>query len=185
MTTRIGVFVAVVLTGLSPLCAAGEGGPSVEDYSVLWERSIFSRDRGYRPPEPASVVRERREAYRPERDYVLTGIVQRGEECVAFLEDLRTGETTWAGAGEEIAGGTIKSITLDQVKFEIDGDVKRVKPGDDLAGRAPAPAVEYGSLPEAPTAEGAGAEEVNGGAEGGDATDILEQLKRRREEELK
>jgi hypothetical protein len=166
----VGMLAAVLLGGVAE--AAIERKPW-EDYEVLIERNLFSRQRGRRaieaarppapPPPPA------------QRFVVLRGVSRRGESFTAFFEDTRSGEAIVAREGSLIVGGTVTGVELDGIRYELDGDEVEVGIGDNLeASGAPvsaAGAASPGPMPSAP-------------ADAGEVESILERLRRRRMEEL-
>jgi hypothetical protein len=68
--------------------------------------------------------------------FVLTGIIQQGEDCLAFFEDTRTGKTATVGVSEALGRGRLVLITQDIVHYACDGDLKRIEIGSTLAGTA-------------------------------------------------
>ena len=179
-----------VLTLLLVTSAADNSGAEREQAQALWdnykvvvERNIFSRDRG-RAGERAATAAPQAPP-RPERYIVLTGVVQRGEELIAFLENTRTGTTSRARIGDAVAQGRLANITLDYVDYESEGQTARIEIGKNLEGGVSAPAIPYEFF------EAAGASEVSaaGTSEGeatvsGNEAAILERLRQEREREL-
>jgi len=175
--------VGVLLAFLSVACLSWEcSGASPapwERYRVIVERNVFLKDRAPRPREKA----EEAVAPRPERDYVLIGIIGRGGERWAVLENVRTGATSLLRAGDRAARGRIVQVDMDAVRYEREGELIRVELGRDLEGSFPpaAPAGmpdvagEVSPYSTAPTLSPT----VGGAAERA----ILERLRRRRESE--
>lgn len=163
-----------------------------DDYKTIAEKSIFSKDRSpprtptrptytppVRTPEPASRL-------------VLTAIVRHGDLWVAFFEDSRTGRVRQALAGQSIDGGTIKALRFDEVDYEIDGQVRQVRTGQDLSGLSVAlGAPSYSSPSYTPSASTTGSSGPDGGASNGtttpatsaDTASLLERLRQRRAQE--
>jgi len=154
-----------------------EAPASWDDYEVVVERNIFSRSRG-RPRERAG-TQDPQAPPRPERYIVLRGVVQQGEELIAFLEDGRTGVTSRARIGDAIASGRLSGITLDSVQYESDGQTATIEIGKNLVGGGSAAASPF-DLFEAPGA----ATSEEGATAGGNEAAILERLRQKREREL-
>jgi hypothetical protein len=95
-----------------------------QQYKLILDRNIFSRDR--RPYVP----RERKTTYRPpppiETDYCLKGIAREREQLTAFIEQISTGIIDRYTLNAKIAKGSIKTITLDMVEYEL-GPVQATK----------------------------------------------------------
>jgi hypothetical protein len=150
-----------------------------------------------------------------DRGIVLTGVARRGEESVAFVEQTRTGATFKVGVGEAVGRGKVAAITLDGIDYEREGSVRKIPIGHSLAGEiAAAPirriatpvstrpsgpprgTVEPTTGPAEPATQPAVAPATTepavapattepGSAKESDVTDILERLRRRREQELR
>jgi hypothetical protein len=90
-----------------------------QQYKLILERNIFSRDR--RPYVPQ---RERKTTYRPpppiETDYCLKGITREHNQLTAFIEQLSTGYIDRYPLNAKIARGTLQTITLDTVEYAMD-----------------------------------------------------------------
>ena len=161
-----------------------------QDYSILWERNIFSRSRGVQRQEEERAQEQVKREYRPERDIVLRGVSQQGDRWVAFFENLQSGVTSRAQKGDEIARGKVQAISLDQVEYELNGQVVQVAVGQTLDGGTPEAPVDYSAFQEYMSSApgGSSAEPSTDTEEGGepsaDEAAILEKLKRQREKEL-
>jgi len=152
-------------------------------YKLVVERNIFLRDRSR--PVRRTIETVRRAAPTPERSTVLTGTLRRGEEWIAFVEDLRTGVTSSVRTGEPLLQGHLSAVALDYIEYELDGQTVQVKVGDSLAGGSPGVsdmADSVGSDDAAPT--GADAERASPISGSGSAADVLEQMRQRRRREL-
>lgn len=187
------VVAAVALVALSFAHSATEpqsrSAESLDDYRIVWERNIFSPDRGTRRRQEESEARVKPE-YRPERDIVLRGVSERGDRCVAFLENLQSGATTRVQEGEEIARGKVKTITLDRIEYESNGRVTEVAVGQTLEAAVPEAPIDYGAFGDIASSgpPGPAPDTETGTEEGGEPTEdeaaILEKLMRQRQEEL-
>lgn len=152
-------------------------------YKVIAERNIFLPERPRAMPRAAVVVPE----YRPERDLVLTGVIQEGEQHVAFLEHVHTRITSRVRAGDAVARGRISEIALDHVEYEMGEHTGRVEVGQRLDSALPAdPSAGTPDTPAAESAEGEGdaaPPAVPSGA--GSDNAVLERMLQRRQKELR
>ncbi len=181
MKYRSAVLLSLLAAGIclsveSAAPAAGRGR-AWEEYRVLIERNMFSRDRGTADTRPERTVVRAEPA--PERYVLLRGVVQRGGEFVAVLEDMRSGELIRARAGDQIVRGRVSEVHLGGVRY-VRGDTEvGVSVGENLEKAAPAAVpptgedtVETGQAPE-PSPGPAGATD-----------DILELMRQRRQRQL-
>lgn len=185
MTTRwllLACTTALAL-GLSDVRgAAGPGrGKPWEDYEVLIENNMFSRDRGR--PEATAADPVVREAPSPERYVLLRGVVNNGDEFVAFLEDMRSGEMIRARSGDEIVRGRVADITLDGIVYERGDARAEVAIGQNLEKGAGAPPPPTPGAPDGDAGEASDDEQPPPAPSTG-ADDILERLRQKRRREL-
>jgi hypothetical protein len=162
-----------------------------EDYRILSERNIFSRNRvKVEKPvfvEPRSIQREpdREEGY-----LVLRGVTKQADQFVAFIEDSRTMEIRKVLKNGIIGKGKIKKITLDYITYELEGKSARVNIGMTMGGEAAESVSGYDSGFEAPKQQDflnfspTVQEETKAETTGESAKDILQRLKERRKKEL-
>ena len=182
----VGLLIAAALT------ASGQPAPDAEPrerYRVLVERNIFSRSRrapqGPPPPvstRPAAVVVDDADKY-----LVLTG-ASKGDGEIAFIEDTRTGQTTRVRTGDAVGKGKIVTITLRHIEYEREGQIGKIEIGSNLAGSAGSamPAATGPSTQPAEAADGADPatdEARPPGAAPGGANAVLEQMRRRRQQQ--
>lgn len=184
---KILIFVMLFLVDVSFALSAGQEGDAQfwDNYRVLVEQNIFSRQRGRALRRDEEKPRER-PAPALESYFVLRGVVRQNEEYVAFLEDTRMGETVRARAGDGIARGRVKSLTLDNIEFEMDANSITVGIGDSLQGKAPTLSVTYNDLIEwSQTSSESSGDEASGQRTGtsGDDEEILRRLRERRRRE--
>jgi len=175
-----GITMLLLLLGQTAPAADEErrAESSYDRYRVVIERNIFSRRRGERrerSPEPARPIPPD-----PERSVVLNGVVQQGDDMIAFLEDSRTGVTIRARSGDSIVRGRLKALTLDYVEYELEGRVTTVRLGETLEGATPAPVSA-----DAPSPATSDAESARASVERKDAAAILERMRLKRQEELR
>ena len=167
-------------------------------YRILVDRNMFRSDRrrvlvSSRPSAPA---------YDSDGGIVLTGIARHDGEFVAFFENTRTNATARARVGGNVGKGKVQRITLDEVEYGREGTVRRIGIGHSLTGaravvqvvrRAPArPAMPTSSgetaatRPAQPTATtGPALPVISPSITTDDISDILEQMRRRREQEMR
>lgn len=200
MTLPGATIVASVLAVALPVSAAAGEERSWDRYRVLVERNIFRRDRR-RPRGTAPAAQIRLED--SDRSVVLTGVATQSGEFVAFFEDTRTRATVKVRADQAIGKGRLRAITLDGVEYEREGSVRKIEMGRSLAGTAavvlvsravprqptrPAPnGGEPTTMPAESTTQPAvtPARTPPSSAGDPDVADILERLRRRREQELR
>jgi hypothetical protein len=154
-------------------------------YDIILRRNIFSRNRQvFRPRQ----FREERRVVvpNPESYFRLRGITQEDGTFVAFLEDTRTNVVLRLRAGDSVARGAIKSLSLDSLEYQLDERTVTVFMGQDLeGGQGAITASELAqwsetaaSLSEAPPAGETPLQPT------GDEADLLRQLMERRRQQL-
>lgn len=118
---------------------APEHKARIEDqYKLLLDRSIFSKERmrGPRPPNtrPSSGSSKRE----PQVVTVFTGVMVQDGEFVAFFENRQSGEGLAVHEGESLAGGKVSEISLDWLKYvSSTGQSREIRIGQNLTGEAP------------------------------------------------
>ena len=202
------LLVAAVIGLASAASAATDKADSWDTFRVLVERNMFLRDR--RPPRPPRAGHAASPADSPERQLVLTGTALCGTEFVAFFENTRTGKTLRARAGGAVGAGKLKAVTLNGVEYETGGKATKIEIGWSLLGEAaslPSRRISRAAEPDLLPAEPETTPEMGeqtkpastddapdakpketaspGGAGNADIADILQRMRRRREEELK
>ena len=55
----------------------------------------------------------------PESYFLLKGVVQENNQFIAFVEDKQTGSVLRLRQGDRVARGTVKSLTLDGLEYEL------------------------------------------------------------------
>ncbi len=185
---KIFVLMFFLLADVSFVLSAEQGDDAQfwDNYRVLVEQNIFSRQRGRvlrgddsKPKETAAPA--------PESYFVLKGIVRQNEQYIAFLENTRMGETIKARAGDSIARGRLKSLTLDNIEFELDANTIKIEIGDNLQGKAPTLSVTYSELVEWSQSSSESSENEASGQKKGQSSEdeeILRRLMERRRREI-
>lgn len=119
----------------------------------------------------------------PESYLLLRGIVQEDGTFIAFVEDTRSATILRLRQGHSVARGTIASLSLDSLEYELEGKKTTIRMGYDLEGGHGA--VTAGELMEwSQTSAAVGATEAEPAAPTGEQADILKQLLERRKQEL-
>jgi hypothetical protein len=175
------------------------------DYLILAVRSIFQKGshvtRGFDAPSRASMSvassssqtsASAAASVAPEESLVFEGAMETSNQFLAFVEDRNAGKMLMLQGGAKIARGKITDITLDTLDYAVDGAVLHVKVGRNLRGEVAAAASSDntastgpGSTPSLGTAASGDASGAPAsGSSGGGANDILERLRRRRQQEL-
>ena len=185
---KILVLMLLLLADVGFVLSAEQGDDAQfwDNYRVLVEQNIFSRQRGRSLDRDDSKPREA-PAPAPESYFVLKGIVRQNEEYVAFLENTRAGETIKARMGDSIARGRLKSLTLDNIEFELDANTIKIEIGDNLQGKVPTPSVTYNELVEWSQSSSESSENEASGQEKGQSSEdeeILRRLMERRRREI-
>ena len=153
-------------------------------YEIVLQRNMFSRQRvPFRPQEP--VVERPRVMPNPESYFLLKGVVQENNQFIAFVEDKQTGSVLRLRQGDRVARGTIKSLNLDGLEYELADKTTPVSMGFDLEGRHGA--VTAGDLASympmaAPTVQGAATGPQ--AAPPADEVEILKRLMEQRKQQL-
>jgi hypothetical protein len=152
------VWLLVWSAGLAPVRAAALPGAQparLEDYRVLSERNMFLRNRARPPSNRPAPIAAPPAADTGDNRIVLTGIIQQGEDYVAFFEDTRTGKTTLAQVGALLGRGQLVTIMMDAVHYTCAGNTVKIAIGSTLSGAAaslPKPAAPTGTAATAPPA---------------------------------
>ena len=189
----LSLFVGGMVISLSPGAESGgnDGGDgSWSAYSIIVERNMFSRQRGPRQREDREDrrVREAPPAPNPESYYVLRGIVQEDGNFTAFIEDTRRDDVLRLQPGQAVARGSVKSLDLDTLEYELGGQTVVVRIGQDLEGGQGAVTMAdllevVEASPSTPAATQQEGSESTAPAAGDDA-DILRQMMQRRQQQL-
>jgi len=153
-------------------------------YEVILNRNMFSRQRGSRRRRDEGPEREV-VMPNPESYFRLKGVVQEDGTFIAFLEDTRSNSILKLRAGDSVARGTIKTLTLDAIEYQLGGQVTTIPLGKDLEGGQGAVTMNElmqfsGTAAGVPTEASAEPTE----APTPEAADILKQLMERRKQEL-
>jgi len=175
------------------------------EYFVLAVRSIFQKGshvtRGFDSPTrsglsssssstPSAVPATATASVAPEESLVFEGAMETGNQFLAFVEDRNVGKMLMLQSGQSIARGKITAITLNTLDYVSDGAVLHVQIGQNLRGEAPTSpsdsTVSTGSAatPSSGTTSGDNSAAGAGGSTANGGNDILERLRRRRQQEL-
>jgi hypothetical protein len=156
-------------------------------FDVILKRNIFSRQRtAWRPRTQESakpvVVRN------PETYYVLKGVVQENDDFIAFIEDTQGGTVLRLRRGDPVARGTIRTLTLDGLEYQMEDKTPVVvRLGCDLEGATGALTTsqmqDLASLPASPSGGQAKPSSSPTPPSGADA-DILKKLMEQRKQQL-
>ena len=105
-----------------------------ENYQIILQRNIFSRQRGPRidpsrrqqidaPPPP-----------NPESYHILKGIVQENGVFIAFIENTQRGQILKLREGDSVTRGIVKNFNLDTIEYHFEDRKFTVSIGYDLEG---------------------------------------------------
>ena len=161
--------------------------PNYDQYKVIYEQNIFSKDR--RPPSQIRDPRPRSTRVTQVLSiYVLRGIAGESGRShqFAFVEEQISGESQMAKIGTPILNGRIVDIQMNYVVFEEDGKPRKIRVGQEFGKTSSTVVKELdGSADtEADSGGTAAAEETTGGATSADEAEILKQLMERRKREM-
>ena len=186
------VFSAIFVLLAFVACSDGaddqsaDSDQSWDEYKVILERNMFSRDRGR-----VEAVARRESSAKPktiapaEQSYfVLRGIVQQDGVFAAFFEDKRYGDITRVWIGQSIAGGVVQSLGLDSIDFELGEQKVTVHIGENLQGRPGSSIVTYDDILDWTQTVPSGSEHRIEPELQGEEAEILKQLIERRRKEL-
>jgi len=189
-------FLAVLISiGFAAAGMAAEGSPSERDvnskwehYTVVVEKNIFSRIPGKGPGSASSAQGSAPIALagsQPEADIVLVGIVQKDGLLSAFVENRKTNAMQIVRAGEPVASGKAGVLTLDSIEY-IAGESKVIIPiGKNMAGGDPPKLVDTVKAADVPSGDKAGDDQTVAKPASGETNDILERMRKKRQEELR
>ena len=109
---------------------------SWESFNLVLTRNIFSRTRiAWRPRQEEEQPRATVVTRNPEAYFVLKGVVQENDDFYAFVENSQDGTSLQVRRGDPVARGTIKTLTLDGLEYQMEGkDPVVVRVGYDLEG---------------------------------------------------
>jgi len=103
-------------------------------YKIIVQRNIFDRNRQPMRTGPIIDDRPRPVMPNPESYLLLRGIVQENGQFLAFVEDKQSGSVLRLRAGDHVARGTIKSLNLDGLEYQLGDKTTGVRLGYDLEG---------------------------------------------------
>lgn len=155
-------------------------------FNIILQRNIFSRQRrAYRPVE----AREERPAAptpNPESYFVLKGVVQQNDEFIAFIENTQLGTVLRLRRGDPVARGTIKTLTLDGLEYQMEDKTTVVRVGLDLEGGhgvlTTRQMLDLAAMPAAPS--GSSPSSGSSTPSSGDDAEILKRLMEKRKQQI-
>lgn len=182
------IFTTVTLLGAGGVLfsAPAQEAPkrSYDQYEVIYERNIFSKDR--LPPQQERSGPSQVRTTQVLSIYLLRGIAVNEGSRVAFIEEQVSGQTMRAQVGTAVLNGRITGIQYDRVAFEQNGQTKYVKVGGEFGKTETTVLTAAGEEPasdEKPAAVKPAASPAEKSSTG-DESDILKKLMERRKNEL-
>ena len=123
-------------TATSSSKPAPERAASWDDYRLIVNRNIFSKDRRapVSPQPPGPVWKPQP----PKESFALTGIAMQEGEPIVFFESSFTRETIRVAVGYTLGGYTIKAISLDGVEVRGASGARTITIGQSLDGQTAA-----------------------------------------------
>jgi hypothetical protein len=158
-------------------------------FDIILKRNIFSRQR--MAPRPASeTVETPRAMPNPESYYMLKGVVQENDEFIAFIEDTQNSTVLRLRRGDPVARGTIKTLTLDGLEYQMEDKATVVPLGRDLEGGrgnlTTRQMLDLAATPASPKAPSSSAstQAAPAAAPSGGDSDIVKRLMEQRKQQL-
>ncbi|MBN1805915.1 MAG: hypothetical protein JW837_11750 [Sedimentisphaerales bacterium] len=105
-----------------------------ENYRIILERNIFSRQRGPRIDPSRRRPAEAPPAPDPESYYILKGIVQENGVFTAFIENTQQGQILKVREGDNVARGKVTNFNLDTIEYHYEDKKITVAMGYDMEG---------------------------------------------------
>ena len=156
---------------------------SLDDYRLIVDRNIFSRDRTRRSLAARSIAGPPATRPASQRHLVLTGAALQGEAPMAFFEDSLDGQTLWVQVGMPIGHGVVADISLDGVTYRNGKGERTIAIGEDMEGIAVTLQASTTQGASAPADAPASADTAP--APAGSENDVLQRMRLRRLQELK
>jgi hypothetical protein len=153
-------------------------------YDIILARNMFSRDRIPKRKRDA-MVEPPKNMPNPESYFLLRGVTQENSQFIAFVEDKQSGSVLRLHQGDHVARGTVKSVNLDGLEYQLADKTTPVSLGYDLeGGRGAVTAGELASLSQtaAPAAQGQSA--GSPAAPSANEAEILKRLMEQRKQQL-
>lgn len=189
------LMMAAALIALSAPAVAASDKNTYDRYKVIFERNIFSKDR--RPPRPPA-ERKSKSVTKVIEIYVLRGISAEAgrNHRFALIEEQVSAQSKMVGIGADILAGRIVDIQADGVLFENNGDIQKIKIGDEFGQNSATVEVEAeaANSETEPPAENktesaeettpAQTETQNTETKAADENDVLKKLMERRKREM-
>jgi hypothetical protein len=155
-----------------------------ENYQIILQRNIFSRQRGPRADRSRRQRMDVSPPPNPESYYVLKGIVQENGVFIAFVENTQRGQILKIREGDSVARGRVNTFSLDTIEYHFEDRKVTVAMGYDLeGGRGAVTLNQMYELSQTyiPTPQEAVKESSSPSA---DEAEILKQLMERRRQQL-
>ena len=173
----------------------GRSGVTWDDYRIVIDRNIFSRNRRPRPvaptPQAADDAQPTGVELVEQAYFVLVGVSIIGDRPTAFLEDRRTGAMHTVHEGDTLADRRIAAITVDRLTVtptddEADSKLTVIELGRALTGQIPALSTRSGQSMLGATDRGPSSPSASAGPEADSPAvqSILERLRQQRRQEL-
>lgn len=105
-----------------------------ENYKIILQRNIFSRQRGPRIDPSQSRRMDAPPPPTPESYHMLKGIVEENNVYIAFIENTQTGQMLKVREGDSVARGKVTAFNLDTIEYQFEDNKVTVALGNDLEG---------------------------------------------------
>jgi len=152
-------------------------------FEIISQRNMFSRQRvPFRPrddtPPPPRVMPN------PESYFLLKGITQENNLFIAFVEDKQSGSVLRLHEGDRVARGTVKSLNLDVLEYQLGDKTVTVTMGFDLeGGRGAVTAADLASYSPTAAPAASGSSPGQQALPAADEAEILKRLMEQRKQQ--
>ena len=155
-----------------------------DKYGIILTRNMFSRQRI--PARSAEAVVEPPKVMpNPESYFLLKGVAQENSQFIAFVEDKQSGSVLRLRQGDRVARGTIKSLNLDSLEYQLGDKTIAVNMGFDLeGGRGAVTAGDLASFSQTATPAAQGPSADSSVAPSADEAEILKRLMEQRKQQI-
>ncbi len=177
----------LVLSCISLLSAQQPQSSYEQEFEILTQKNIFSRQRLVSPVIDDSASEPNMVQPKVYSSYILIGVSSVNADWYAFFENLITGDCQIIAVGDEFEGGMVDGIDADGVTYRRGEDILNLVIGSDMKGLTE---IDYDQqVPSGFDIESGGSQQNDiaapPAAGGSSVSDVLKKLMQRRNQELK
>jgi hypothetical protein len=152
-------------------------------FDIILDRNMFSRQRI--DPRKDATGEKPKIMPNPEAYFLLRGVAQENNQFIAFVEDKQSGSVLRLHQGDHVARGTIKSLNLDTLEYQLQDKTTTVSMGLDLeGGRGAVTASDVASFSQTLAPATQGPSSAPSPAPSGNEAEILKKLIEQRKQQL-